>query len=258
MKKLHFTLLLAAALAVCTPAAAQDTGGISLVRVSLDEHLPVDVNYGENFSLQIAGAHRIPSNFHVRIFRGNLNYLTKSMKAYADPDGCITFSTVLLWGQVDSAIHMQAFADLGWLKIDSQNRFEAEDLTLVFESGDSPVASRIRIHKTQLADYFRYAVPIRLNPTALAQSASVQIAQATQQELKDTRMRFQAVPPGPCYQVQELAAIPDNGLSQVARLQATDCSLPQEEAARVPVADTAEVIRSAGLVNGSAAFGEAQ
>jgi hypothetical protein len=196
-------------------AMAQGPSEIALLRVGLDEPTPKIQQLGEEIVFRIKPGVTLPNSFHVRIFRGSLNFVTQGITASADNQGCIAYSTALLYGTVNSAIHIEALSDLAWLSRGSDGRFAVQDLVLVFEAGDQPTETRIKLHKNQLDAYFRHAVPMRLLPSDDAKAAPAQVVEATQRALEEYRIKLAQLPPGPCYNVEQLAASDDGSREQV-------------------------------------------
>jgi hypothetical protein len=196
-------------------AMAQGPSQISLLRVGLDEPTPKVQQLGEEIVFRIKPGVSLENSFHVRIFRGSLNFVTERMKAFADNEGCITYSTALLYGTANSAIHLQAMSDPAWLSRGSDGHFAPQDLVLVFEAGDQPTDTRIRLHKNQLDAYFRHGVPMQLLPSDDAKAASAQVVEGTQRALDEHRIKLAQLPPGPCYNVEPLSASDDGSPEQV-------------------------------------------
>jgi hypothetical protein len=195
-------------------AVAQGPSEIALLRVGLDEPTPKIQQLGEEIVIHLQPGVTLPNSFHVRIFRGTLSWVTQGMKASADNEGCVTYSTALVYGTANSAVHFQALSDPAWLSI-RDGRFAAQDLVLVFEAGDQPIDTRIRLHKNQLEAYFRYAVPMQLLPSGDAGTASLQVVAATERALNEHRAQLSQLPSGPCYAVESLAASDDESRKPV-------------------------------------------
>lgn len=198
---------------------------ISLLRVTLAEPTPKIQQLDEDIVFMVPSAVTFPPRFHMRIFRGSINEV-RSKKA--DKDGCVTYDTGLLYGHPDSAIHFSPLSasGYGWLSSGADDHFAAQDLVLVFEAGDQPEDTRIRLHKgNQLSAYFQYAVPMQLQPSTSAKGASAQVVKATQQALEEHRAYLAQKPLGPC---NEVKAANDRGdreqvIAEVAAVRSVSC-----------------------------------
>jgi hypothetical protein len=201
-------------------------GQISLLRVTLAEPTPKIQQVDEMIVFRLPSAVTLPLRFHVRIFRGSINEVRAKK---ADKDDCITYDTGLLDGVYDSAIHFDALSRYGngWLRTGADGRFAAEDLVLVFEAGGQPEDTRIRLHQgSQLNAYFRYAIPMKLQPSSSAKAASAQVVVATKNALEVHRAQLAQLPLGPCSEVKEAAN--DRGdreqvIAEVAAIRSVSC-----------------------------------
>jgi hypothetical protein len=206
---------------------AQGPGQISLMRVALDEHTPKIQQLGQEIVFRVKAGVTLPNSFHVRIFRGTFTFLTRTMKAFADKDGCVPYSTALLYGTANRAIHFQPLSELGWLSRAPDGRFAPQDLVLVFEAGDQPTETSIRLHESQLDAYFKYAVPVQLLPSDDAKAAAAEVVEATQRTLGEHRIKLTQLPSGPCYNIEQLAASDkdrhDQVISEVAVVRPVSC-----------------------------------
>ena len=98
---------------------------------------------------------------------------------------------------------MQGLDDPAWLRPDGE-RFQPQDYTLVFETGDQPYDSVILIHQKEVADYFKFAFSIRLvPPEGLRRAVAKQVQQARTVLQKRTEV-FQKATASECWGVRQV------------------------------------------------------
>lgn len=206
---------------------------ISIFDMHLDEQVPKLQPFGMPIDLKLKEKAKLPRDFHVRIFRGTLKELEQRSP---DKQGCMTFSTLVLSVTVRASIRIQSLDDPAWLR-PVRDHFESEDYVLIFESGEQPSDSVIRIHKTQAKDYFKYAFPIRLiAPLKLSEKNAPEIVQAAETTLSKRGTQFVKVAESPCYRVAEDSVITAQGInrpSKVAHLESLGCDTTTESVAKI-------------------------
>ena len=175
---------------------------IAVLEVPLDELSPKQQLLGEPILLKLREDARAPRDFHVRLFRGTKNQL---LKWPADRDGCIEFSTIVLRATVNGSVHLRSLDDRGWL---SNHGRDAENYTLVFESGQEVSESKIRIHRSQIQAYFSVAFSMTLVPRQRLTEAIERAVQAnvtaTERKVEQT---FSRIPAGPCRRAVEVEPV---------------------------------------------------
>lgn len=158
----------------------------------------------------------------------SVHFNTHDMKNTVDRDGCIMYSSSIICLQVDgTVIHMPALTELAWLQQLPNGHPGPQKLTFVFEAGDQPVNPIIRLHKTQVDEYFRNALEVTLDPTDNDKQASLQsIQRALGDYTKRTASTPAILPSVPCYGVHEADAVKPEGQNSILQDAALVQPLP--------------------------------
>jgi len=162
MKRSWWIVSLMALTAFPTLASAQGGNRINIFQIAFAEPNGKEQAFGEPILLKIDGRTQFPKDFHVRFFRGTVGSL---MSRPPDKDGCVQYSTVVMGADVKAAIHLRSLDNPAYLSPRTVgDGFDSESYTLVFEAGDQPSESVIRIHKNHIASYFKYSFSMKLLP----------------------------------------------------------------------------------------------
>jgi hypothetical protein len=210
--------ILAGAFAASSQAQTSDKIGVYNIRLD-DPSVTKDQEYGKPIVFLLRTPGRSPKHFHARLFRETVN----TLKTYrADSRGCIQYQTVVLPVTVSSSVQMRAFDDPAWLH-PAGDGFEAQEYTIVFETGDQPSDSIISIHKTEIENYFRYAVSIKLVPPESLKHAVEQTVKKADALLNQSRVNFQKITSSTCWSINSVqtTALPirvQDGIQKVADL----------------------------------------
>jgi hypothetical protein len=187
------TFVVASVLLVQAWSLAQTLGKFSILQVNVKES-PLKATLNEQIRWDLDGPSGRITSFHVRVFRGDLRYNTTTMKTLTDKNGCILYQTWVLYAQANGELHVTPLSDIGALSY-SGGHFADATLTLVFEAGNESVSPVIRLHKTQLPAYFKYAKVLVVSPDAVARSLEPQIAAQIANALNQSRDAGASSPP---------------------------------------------------------------
>lgn len=178
------------------PAQAQ---AIGIFKVAFDEAPgPKDQEFAKPIVFKLRASSSLPDDFHARLFRGSVEALKRRTP---DADGCVHFETAVLPVSVRGAVEMRSLDDPSWLH-PAGDGFEAQQYTIVFESGDEPAVQVLRIHKTELDGYFQYAVSFNLLPPENLKRAVKETVSKAQAVLQESSMVFQQVTKSVCWSVK--------------------------------------------------------
>ncbi len=191
MKRLWWTVLLTALTVLPTVASAQGVNRINIFQIAFGEPNGKEQAFGEPIFLKIDGRTQFPKDFHVRFFRGTASSL---MSRPPDKDGCVQYSTIVMGADVKATIRLRSLDNPAYLSPRTVgDGFDAEFYTLVFEAGDQPSNSVIRIHKNYIATYFKYSFSIKLVPPDYwhdpPKEAREQVREVVQQAIETLHQR---------------------------------------------------------------------
>lgn len=219
-KSPKYLLVLFLILLIIDTSLVRAEDNIGIFRVALVEHDGIkNQEYGKPIILSYRDSHPVKEKFHARLFRGEV----AGLKSYLpDAQGCVRFNTITLKVSVTSVIKMQGPDDPAWLKPDGDG-FKSEEYTIVFESGEQPTDSVIRIHQSELDKYFKNAISINvISPEHLRRAVEnkVKIAESY---LQSRREDFQKITASVCWGVKVMTEAPlPNETTKVAEL--TECA----------------------------------
>ncbi len=219
---------------------------IGIFQVALNESSPIRQTLGKPIDLQLETRAKIPRSFHVRLIRGEKNDLIVSGKGRADRNGCVTFPSIVIKvssSSSDGAIHLGTLGDPAYLQRIDRSHLGPADYVLVFEEGDQPTDSIIRIHKNHLDSYFKFAYPMRLSPSEPLMREVPNIVARAVRTMEDRTRQFQKIEDqtihlarpaqSPCLAVKlrtDVAGIPEPRGSILLAASLGDCEVMPQSA----------------------------
>jgi hypothetical protein len=218
-----YTLVLVLIVCYINPSLGYSQDNIRIFKLALAEpNGEIDRKLGEPLILNLHDSSAAPKKFHARLFRGTV---AQFRKFPTDAQGCVQFHTVVLPVTVSGVIQMRSLDDPGWLS-PVKDGFESQKYTIVFESGDQPSDSTIRISSKEVDKYFKYSVEINLVPPEDLKHAVKKTVDAARTSLYKRAEQFQKITASVCWGVT-LNANTDppylNAIVQVAEL--TPCKM---------------------------------
>jgi hypothetical protein len=228
-------------LVVFAVTAAVHAQSLYLVSVNLAAGVKTDWIRKQPITLTLKESSSRPTDFHIRVFVGSLqNQLAKTHNK--DKDGCVDFDTSILFVDVqDTTIHVPSLDDVAWLEhVNATPPFRSRKLVFVFEAGDQPTNSKLRLHWTQVDGYFKHALEITLNPRDEDEQASTKQVEAALTNYANYVRQAAAsdgagniptavVPIEPCYHMirqreSDSSSTPKSALQEVALLEPLPCA----------------------------------
>jgi hypothetical protein len=202
---------------LCSIGQAEETIGIYNI-ASAEGNMKQSL--GQNISLQRTNSPIKGAAFHARIFRGTIE---KQKLIKPDSEGCVKYFTVLLKVRITDTVNMRSLDDPAWLT-PAEDGFQPEQYTIVFETGDQPTDSTIRIKKADIDKYFKYAIVITLDPPDELKCAVQKMVEAAKKTLEERTKIFQSIKDSTCWNIRLMAdGIPVDSLETVKVAELTPC-----------------------------------
>jgi hypothetical protein len=204
------------------PSLGHSQDRIEIFKIALDEPSgEINRELGRPIILRLHGSPPAKDEFHARLFRGTISDLKRQP---ADAQGCVQFNTVVLPVSVRGVIQMQSLDDPAWLNPVGDG-FESEKYTIVFETGDQPSDSAIRINNKELDRYFKYSVSINLVPYENLKHAVKRRVDEAKAFLQQRHEAFQKITTSVCWGVKLIANAPSPYLNENVKVaELTPCT----------------------------------
>jgi hypothetical protein len=162
---------------LCATLSSGQQASVGVFPISLNEASPKEHVVGSELSLALKRSN-LPATFHARFFIGLKSEIIADARARRDEarrrgerDDCVGFTSAVLTATArGNTVRFYSSPDEGWLTTAG----EARVYTVVFEAGDEPADSYVRLHFDELEKtYFADAIQVIVKPGDRAPNPSV-------------------------------------------------------------------------------------